>query len=492
MVEFPNELVDTVIDLLQSDGPALIACSRLSRQWLPRSRFHRFRSLSLVVDWDTTKSRRVERLLALVFSPLVTFVKCVKEVKLTHKWNSSFDGLAMSPREILRQLACCGIQPTHLYLDCYRHFKLPPRPKSVMSFRDKPLPPLPMEAFARPPGAGQPEARPRTVMSFNTRPPPSSGPAHNFLPDGPPAFASSLVHLEIQLENDHVSLNSIFPYICACPHLESLHIRGLPVYIDKNMDSGMSLALPPRLHTLHIAHPLISDWIISLDPVPNQITTLGLLHIHDNDWPGINRYLDSVAAKSVQSLIFSYSGRLRPHGPGPNLKNIRRLKHLSLYKLHGEGPKSLLGVLARLKSSPARQTLETITLSLRFVPGGERYSPAKWHTIDTELVDRAVWPRLRSFTILADTETSAEFDGRKGETLELTLAKLSFSAQIDIPIALSIRANLGQCDDLGILKIEGIPMVYPHEVPLCVEQGTTVRSTLGRQEITAWAAGITS
>lgn len=107
-----------------------------------------------------------------------------------------------------------------------------------------------------------------------------------------------------------------------------------------------------------------------------------------------------------------------------------------------------------------------------------------------------MWPRLRSFTILADTETSAEFGGRKGETLELTLAKLSFSAQIDIPIALSIRANLGQCDDLGILKIEGIPMVYPHEVPLGVEQGTmssaNVESTLWRQEITAWVAGITS
>ncbi|KAJ7789725.1 hypothetical protein B0H14DRAFT_2943671, partial [Mycena olivaceomarginata] len=423
MVEFPNELVDTVIDLLQSDGPALIACSRLSRQWLPRSRFHRF--VPCPSSWIGTRPSLAEWSDSLPSSspPLVTFVK------LTHKWNSPFDGLAMSPREILRQLACCGMQPTHLYLDCYRHFKLPPRPKSVVSFRDKSLPPLPMEAFARPP------ARPRTVMSFNTPPaPPARGLRTIFSPDGPPAFASSLVHLEIQLENDH------------------------------DMDSGMSLALPPRLHTLHIAHPLISDWIISLDPVPNQITTLGLLHIHDNDWPGINRYLDSVAAKSVQSLIFSYSGRLRHHGPGPNLKNIRRLKHLSLYKLHGEGPNP---------SSVSSLTLETITLSLRFVPGGERYSPATWHTIDTELVDRAVWPRLR-------------IDGRKGETLELTLAKLSFSAQIDIPIALSIRANLGQCDDLGILKIEGIPMVYPHEVPLCVEQGTTVRSTLGRQEITAW------
>ncbi|KAF7347031.1 hypothetical protein MVEN_01456700 [Mycena venus] len=447
MVEFPTELVETVIDLLQSDGPALIACSRVSRQWLPRTRHHRFRSLSLFVDWDSkdpASSQRVERLLALVFSPLVTFVKCVKEVKLTHKWNSSFEGQAMSPREILSELACCGIRPTHLYLDCYRHFKLPP--------------------------------------------------------EGPPAFVSSLIHLEIQLDNNHVALDSLVPYICAFPHLESLRIRGLPDDIDEYIEPGTSFVLPPRLHTLHIAHPLISDWIISLDPVPKQITTLGLLHIHWNDWPGINRYLSSAAAEGVQSLIFYYGGRLRGNGPGPEFKDLRRLKHLSLYKLDTEGPKSLLGVLARLKSSPARRTLETITLSLRFVLGAERYSPAKWHAIDAELADRAMWPRLRSFTILADTETDPESDGGKNKTLELTLAELSLSAHIDIPIGLSIRANLGQCDDLGILKIEGIPMVHPHEVPLRVEQGlssslrvssASVGSSLSRQEITAWMAGIT-
>ncbi|KAJ7096323.1 hypothetical protein C8R44DRAFT_374545 [Mycena epipterygia] len=56
-----------------------------------------------------------------------------------------------------------------------------PRPDSVMSFRDKSLPPLPMEAFARPP-----DARPRTVMSYNPLPPPGSGPAHDFLPPQAP------------------------------------------------------------------------------------------------------------------------------------------------------------------------------------------------------------------------------------------------------------------------------------------------------------------
>ncbi|KAJ7045517.1 hypothetical protein C8F04DRAFT_988573 [Mycena alexandri] len=55
-----------------------------------------------------------------------------------------------------------------------------PRPDSVMSFRDKSLPPLPMEALGRPP-----DARPRTVMSY-TQPPPGSGPAHDFVPPQAP------------------------------------------------------------------------------------------------------------------------------------------------------------------------------------------------------------------------------------------------------------------------------------------------------------------
>ncbi|KAJ6586923.1 hypothetical protein DFH09DRAFT_977224 [Mycena vulgaris] len=60
-----------------------------------------------------------------------------------------------------------------------------PRPDSVMSSRDKSLPPLPMEAFARPP-----DARPRTVMSFNL--PPGSAPAHDFLPPQAPFRTSEV------------------------------------------------------------------------------------------------------------------------------------------------------------------------------------------------------------------------------------------------------------------------------------------------------------
>ncbi|KAJ7218068.1 hypothetical protein GGX14DRAFT_439572 [Mycena pura] len=56
-----------------------------------------------------------------------------------------------------------------------------PRPDSMVSFRDKSLPPLPMEAFTH-----SPEVRPRTVMSFNPPPPPGSGPAHDFVPPQAP------------------------------------------------------------------------------------------------------------------------------------------------------------------------------------------------------------------------------------------------------------------------------------------------------------------
>ncbi|KAJ7647336.1 hypothetical protein FB45DRAFT_734559 [Roridomyces roridus] len=61
-----------------------------------------------------------------------------------------------------------------------------PRPQSVMSFRDKSLPPLPSEAFARPPA----DARPRTVMSFNS--PASPGQVAGFAPPQAPFRTSEV------------------------------------------------------------------------------------------------------------------------------------------------------------------------------------------------------------------------------------------------------------------------------------------------------------
>ncbi|KAJ7865003.1 hypothetical protein B0H14DRAFT_3443214 [Mycena olivaceomarginata] len=142
----------------------------------------------------------------------------------------------------MEQLKCRGVRPTRLYLDYYRIFKL--------------------------------------------------------LPNGTPVFALSLVHLDIQL--GHIALDCITYYVSAFPLLESLRLQGHPADVDDvEPPSG---TLPPLLHTLHVdgAHPLITDWIMSLNPVPTQIMMLCLFHIDQPKpplhpqgvvwgWPDINR-----------------------------------------------------------------------------------------------------------------------------------------------------------------------------------------------------------
>ncbi|RXW19786.1 hypothetical protein EST38_g6074 [Candolleomyces aberdarensis] len=47
MTNFPQELVDHVIDQLYDDAPSLKSCARVCRAWLPASRFHLFAKVSL-------------------------------------------------------------------------------------------------------------------------------------------------------------------------------------------------------------------------------------------------------------------------------------------------------------------------------------------------------------------------------------------------------------------------------------------------------------
>ncbi|KAJ7189678.1 hypothetical protein GGX14DRAFT_382969, partial [Mycena pura] len=82
-MSLPAELVDSVVDLLGSDRPTLKVTSLLSRQWLPRSRHHLFSSIRLSSGWneyDHTELERVQAFLALVSSPMATFIPAVAEV----------------------------------------------------------------------------------------------------------------------------------------------------------------------------------------------------------------------------------------------------------------------------------------------------------------------------------------------------------------------------------------------------------------------------
>lgn len=206
----------------------------------------------------------------------------------------------------MEQLKRRGVRPTRLYLDCYRIFKLPPH--------------------------------------------------------GTPAFALSLVHLDIQLGHNHIALDCIAYYVSAFPLLESLRLQGHPADVDDvEPPSG---TLPPLLHTLHVdgAHPLITDWITSLDPVPTQITTLCLFNIDQpkppllpqgmvGEWPDVNRVLNSPAAASLHSLILDHRGTLVLDINSPLAHQVRTL-HVSVTFI-GPGPGKTKSFALTLKAAGA-------------------------------------------------------------------------------------------------------------------------------------------
>ncbi|KAJ7743683.1 hypothetical protein DFH07DRAFT_777297 [Mycena maculata] len=400
MLECPAELVDSVIDHLKSDTAALRTCSLLSKQWLPRSRHYHFSLVSLFVGWDAmdrTDLDRVHDFIAIVSSPLATFIPCVSEVRLTHKWNVRLDGpVDISPREIIDTLYDCGLRPRTLYLDCYRHLTL--------------------------------------------------------RLDGPPAFASSLVHLALQLDENYVALDVIADYVCSFPFLESFEIRGLPDDVDPTIPA--SLALPPRLHTLHTGHILFTDWILTLDPIPAQITNLGLTDFpgFQGKWSAVNRYLNSPAAENIHTLFFKDCRPSTGRSGGPNFESLRHLKHIVITQSLGRAASSLLHILALLQTTSESRTLETITLSLGFIGAGVRYKPKKWLDLDALLTDAAAWPRLRRVTL-------STYDS-DGDELDDALGGLALEAGMDA-IALVLHIHLGRCADRGLLNIANIPIVHP-------------------------------
>ncbi|KAJ7661966.1 hypothetical protein DFH06DRAFT_363044 [Mycena polygramma] len=122
MADFPEELIDSVIDHLRSDKSALLVCGLVSSQWLPRSRYHCFSSIHLFIgscrnqdDWKGLS--RVKTFLSLVESPLATFAPSVTKVRLSHRRDRKKGGI-ISPKTILDRLHVCGVQPVHLALHC--------------------------------------------------------------------------------------------------------------------------------------------------------------------------------------------------------------------------------------------------------------------------------------------------------------------------------------------------------------------------------------
>ncbi|KAL6302309.1 hypothetical protein BKA93DRAFT_737219, partial [Sparassis latifolia] len=73
MVYVPPEIRDMIIDYLWYHPAALKKCSTICRAWLPRSRFHRFRTIVIAGDNQYARFEGV-----IVVSPAICdFVRCI-------------------------------------------------------------------------------------------------------------------------------------------------------------------------------------------------------------------------------------------------------------------------------------------------------------------------------------------------------------------------------------------------------------------------------
>ncbi|KAJ6514323.1 hypothetical protein C8R47DRAFT_1313647 [Mycena vitilis] len=420
----PAELLDSVMDGLEEDKPALLTCSLVSKQWLPRTRYHCFSSVTLLIkdEKNPAASKEIEKvhgLLSLLESPVTTLVPYVTEIHLLHRRERR----CISAEEILTRLDASGIRPAQLTLNCSSHF----------------------------------------TRSLH----------------GAQAFASSLQHLNLQLSENTIHLHSVVDYICAFPFLESLTVDGRPSFIVHQ--PAVPRTLPAGLHTIRVGHPLIVDWILTLDPLPSQITTVHLVDFGCTTsvlrWHHINAYFESPAAAFLESLTFTgiTGGKtlVRPGESRSSLHHLRCLKHLTIKEAHESAPLSLLDVLASLRKSPSSATLETITVSQDFIPkmwlGSVRppphFRPADWLAVDAVLADASAWPRLCSIVLTTCLDDHMKDYHRHEQSalnsLQYYLAELAFTASPILPIAVSLKQHLPRCGERGIVSVAGIPIVEP-------------------------------
>ncbi|KAJ7618156.1 hypothetical protein DFH06DRAFT_1364091 [Mycena polygramma] len=249
----------------------------------------------------------------------------------------------------------------------------------------------------------------------------------------PPAFASSLVHLELEMNNNYIALDIIVDYICAFPFLETLKITGFPKGIVPTPPK--SLAPPPRLHTLHTDHHLITDWILSLHPLPTHIATIcftTFVSSPSDHWLEVNKYLRSPAGEIIRSITFG-DYKTPPYSEGPDLQSLQHLQHLTIHVSRNSTFEHFVVVLSQLQRSPACCTVQTIEIVLTYVP----HVAAQWSTVDAGLADPTLSPQLRCLT-LAAIDATPEFRGPP-EHLD--------------PIEVVLRRQLEHCQARGILRI---------------------------------------
>ncbi|KAJ7038993.1 hypothetical protein C8F04DRAFT_1088166 [Mycena alexandri] len=341
MSTLPGELVDAIIDWTNLESPpSLAAYALVSKQWLPRSRYHYFASINLTRDRSTDT---VKTFLYLIASPLVTFISSVREVQLHHR--SSYAIPVFSAGDLIALLSSSGIYPTRLTLDC--HF---------------------------------------TQFGIQNE-------RNSF---------TSITQLQLSFYGE-VSLEKLFIHLSIFPFLESLslavHNAGSELGWISLQPHKKQIELPPNLHELSVHQPSILRCLTSIEFPLARFTALILQSIHL--FPEVNRYLtNDVISCSLVSLTLDNC--ITDEVPDFDLSHLDVLQHLHIQQHYMWTAIAVLETLASISRSPSPRALQTIALLIYGIDSIDCEDMAPWRELDAILASsdsHIKWPQLHRLSV---------------------------------------------------------------------------------------------
>ncbi|KAJ7038990.1 hypothetical protein C8F04DRAFT_1088153 [Mycena alexandri] len=350
----PDDIVELVIDTVQSCGPlaALYTCSLISRQWLPRTRYHIFSTLALILAPKDDKDDNATTFVRLLDSPLsrTTLIPYVRSLSLK---NYIFDTPALfTPRGLLAMLAQAGIQPARLLISG--------KISQVV------------------PTVSEPSA----------------------------SFAASVMELKLVL-NDKVDLA---PYICAFRLLQSLSVHCTEP--DLILPTAPSHALPSTLHSLRVNGfaAAILDWMRSASPAPLLRTILVSQGDSKEFWDHLNPFLGTVSG--IESLTFIACGTGPEFYSGTSIPTLR---HLGLeYRMNPVWRQVILSyhddprfddtaeIVPTIRAFRACVGLRTLSVSVSHLDDKAKGQLQPWGDVDQTLLE--TWPKLESVEVVDSQE----------------------------------------------------------------------------------------
>ncbi|KAJ7049275.1 hypothetical protein C8F01DRAFT_1378774 [Mycena amicta] len=400
MLPLPPELYDATIDHLHDDQPTLLACSLVSKGWVPRSRTHAFASVKLDIYShacdETVILRRLFNFLSIISYPHATLNHCVAEVSLAQVWDANDDHSevpamqpVVSPYEVIYALNRHGIRPKSLFIDCFPNFLIP-------------------------------------------------------LIDIPSEFASAVQELTLTVTSSIVPLGPFIDLISSFSSITVLRLVGEPNNVIRT-PAPKATALPPSLHTLSCSNTIFHDWVISLDPIPTQITTVDLSDFGKTwcSWDDINPYFRSGAVETVHTL--KLSGDPGFDGSCADLSRFHNLRHLVISLNLSEASVAASSSIV-LMLVPSFDLVETISVPISMLPSDlDSYRSAVWAKLDACFANPAIFPKLRTVTLCPAPFMKHDHP----DTQELRYR--------------AFRRDLNKCQQRNILRIVDIPDAQPVE-----------------------------